>query len=64
MFISQPHNGTVYIAKLSRRGSHKLLWSVMPVEPVSAAVRIEAPRGAAVHLLQSLSAVRARFGRT
>jgi hypothetical protein len=42
MFISEPHEGQIYIAERSRKGSSKFLWSVMPVEPVAADVRIEA----------------------
>jgi hypothetical protein len=42
MFISEPRNGLIYIAEHSRRGSQKLLWSIMPWEPISADVRIEA----------------------
>lgn len=42
MFISEPHEGQIYIAEPSRRGSNKLIWSVMPVEPVTADARIEA----------------------
>jgi hypothetical protein len=41
MFISEPHEGQIYIAERSRRGSKKLIWSVMPVAPVAADVRIE-----------------------
>lgn len=41
MFISEPHAGHIFIAERSRRGSKKLLWSVMPVAPVAADVRIE-----------------------
>jgi hypothetical protein len=29
-FISQPLDGKIYIAEPSRKGSQKLLWSVMP----------------------------------
>jgi len=27
IFISAPHNGTIFIAERSRKGSRKLLWS-------------------------------------
>jgi hypothetical protein len=29
-FVSEPHDGQIFIAERSRRGSRKLLWSVMP----------------------------------
>ena len=41
MFISKPHAGQIYIAERSRK-SIKLLWSVMPVDPIAADMRIEA----------------------
>ena len=40
MFISAPYEGNYYIAEPSRKGSAKLLWSMMPVESVAAAMRI------------------------
>ena len=42
IYISEPHGGQYYIAERSRRGSLKLLWSSMPVEPTAADRRIEA----------------------
>ena len=42
IFISEPYQGTVYIAEPSRRGSRKLLWSSMPITPIEADVRIDA----------------------
>lgn len=42
MFISKPIDGMVYLAERSRKGSKKLMWSVMPVEPIAADVRIDA----------------------
>jgi len=42
MFISEPHNGLIYIAERSRRGNRKLLWSAVPKEPIAGDVRIEA----------------------
>lgn len=42
LFISEPHAGRIFIAE--RRSPHrrtKLKWSVMPVAPVAADVRIE-----------------------
>lgn len=41
MFISKPHAGRIFIAERARRGGNKLRWSVMPVAPVAADVRIE-----------------------
>jgi hypothetical protein len=41
IFISKPHAGQIYIAERSRRGSRRLLWSVMPHAPVAADVRIK-----------------------
>lgn len=41
IYISQPHQGSIYIAESSRRGSRKLLWSVMP-EVAGADIRCEA----------------------
>jgi hypothetical protein len=42
VFISEPHDGVIFIAERSRRGSRKLLWSSMPVVRITADVRIEA----------------------
>lgn len=42
LFISEPHRGQYYIAERSRCGSHKLLWSIMPVAPIAADTRIAA----------------------
>jgi hypothetical protein len=39
MFISKPHRGLYFLAQRSR-GGHKFLWSIMPVAPVAADVRI------------------------
>jgi hypothetical protein len=36
------HHGVIYIAKRSRRGSRKFLWSFMPVAPIAADIRVEA----------------------
>lgn len=41
MYISKPYAGQIFIAERSRRGSKKLRWSVMPVAPAAADVRIE-----------------------
>ena len=40
MFISEPFNGNYYIAELSRKGCLRLMWSMMPVEPVAADSRV------------------------
>jgi len=48
IFISTPHDGLIYIAERSRKGSQKFLWSAMPEAPIGADVRIDAstvPRG-------------------
>jgi hypothetical protein len=42
VFISQPHQGLVYIAERSRYGYRKLLWSVMTAMPLSLDTVIEA----------------------
>jgi hypothetical protein len=42
LFISAPFNAQIFIAERSRKGSRKLLWSIMPEAPVAADVRIEA----------------------
>jgi hypothetical protein len=42
MFISAPVNGRAYVAERSRKGTKKSLWSVMPMEPTSGGIRIEA----------------------
>lgn len=42
--MSAAHQGQIYIAEFSRRGSRKLLWSVMPKAPPAADVRIDAAR--------------------
>lgn len=44
MFISKPTGGQIFIAERSRKGSAKLLWSMMPVAPVEADCRVEASR--------------------
>jgi hypothetical protein len=41
MFISKPSNGLFFIAELSRFGSQKLLWSIVPVQEMPT-TRIEA----------------------
>ena len=38
-FISQPLDGKIYIAEPSRKGSQKLLWSVMPKKVIRATQR-------------------------
>jgi hypothetical protein len=42
IFISAPHNGQVSVAKRSRKGYSKLLWSVLPKAPIGGDVPIEA----------------------
>jgi len=36
VFGSEPNDGQIFIAERSRKGSHKLLWSVMPEAPIAA----------------------------
>ena len=36
MFGSEPNDGQIFIAERSRKGSRKLLWSVMPEAPIAA----------------------------
>jgi hypothetical protein len=43
MFI-RAHGDRIYVAEPSRKGSRKLIWSVMPRAPVAADVRIEPRR--------------------
>jgi hypothetical protein len=47
VFISEPHDGVIFIAERSRRGSRKLLWSSMPVVPITADVRPHRSTGGA-----------------
>jgi hypothetical protein len=42
IFISAPHAGDVYVAERSRKGSRKLLWSIMPAAPIAPDMRIAA----------------------
>jgi hypothetical protein len=42
LFISAPIDGRIYVAERSRKGSVKLLWSIMPHAPVAPDVRVEA----------------------
>ena len=37
-----PHDGVIFIAERSRRGSQKLLWSVMAITAIATDVRINA----------------------
>jgi hypothetical protein len=39
-----PHDGVIFIAERSRRGSQKLLWSVMAITAIATDVRISAIR--------------------
>jgi hypothetical protein len=36
MFGSEPHDGQIFIAERSRKGSRKLLWLVMSEAPIAA----------------------------
>src|SRR5260370_38807255 len=36
VFGSEPNDGQIFIAERSRKGSRKLLWSVMPEAPIAA----------------------------
>ena len=40
MFGSEPHDGQIFIAERSRKGSRKLLWLVMSEAPIAADVGI------------------------
>src|SRR5262245_12881254 len=42
VFISEPHDGVIFITERSRRGGNKLLWSCVPVAPVAGDIRIDA----------------------
>ena len=42
LYISRPHDGLVYFAERSRKGSQKLLWSVIPREPFGPELRVDA----------------------
>jgi len=42
LYISQPLGGRIFVAERSRKGSTKLLWSVMPQGSFATDVRIEA----------------------
>lgn len=42
MFISRSHDGNYYIAERSRRGYHRLLWSVVAVDPNTLVLPVEA----------------------
>ena len=40
MFGSEPNDGQIFIAERSRKGSRKLLWSVMPEAPIAADFKV------------------------
>jgi len=50
IFISDPHDGMIYVAERSRRGSKKLLWSSMPQAPIAAAARRVDPAHVPYHI--------------
>jgi hypothetical protein len=41
MFVSQPVNGLIYVARRRERGGKLLIWTAVPVEP-GPEVRLEA----------------------
>jgi len=42
LYISRPHDGLVYVAERSCKGSQKLLWSLIPREPFGPEFRVDA----------------------
>jgi hypothetical protein len=44
LFISEPYGDFWYIAERSRVGGKKFIWSIMPVKPTSADIRIAASK--------------------